>query len=59
MRDGKLLAEENPLALLSQYQSDDLENVFLKLIFEEQQIKCNKLKSFYDVSLFLSSSMQL
>lgn len=59
MRDGKLLAEENPSVLLNQYQCDDLEAVFLKLIFEEQQIKPSQLKNLRDVNIFLYSNMKL
>jgi ABC-type multidrug transport system ATPase subunit/ABC-type multidrug transport system permease subunit len=49
MRDGKLLAEDNPNALLEKYLLPTLEDVFLKLCFLEnsrqsdsQEMSCNR-----------------
>lgn len=37
MRSGKLLAEESPTALLSMYNAQSLEEVFLKLSRKQEQ----------------------
>lgn len=39
MRDGVLLAEENPTLLLAKYNSDDLEDVFLRLSLQQNELK--------------------
>lgn len=37
MREGVLLAEESPKALLQRFQSDSLEEVFLQLSVRQQR----------------------
>lgn len=37
MRAGQLLAEQSPTILLTMYQCDGLEDVFLKLCVEQQE----------------------
>ncbi|CAG2122969.1 unnamed protein product, partial [Medioppia subpectinata] len=43
MRQGKLLAENSPEELMSQYKLDSLENVFLKLCMTDMSIKAAAL----------------
>lgn len=45
MRGGKFLAEESPETLMQMYQSDSLENVFLKLSLA--QIQGKRRRSIY------------
>lgn len=45
MRGGKFLAEESPETLMRMYQSDSLENVFLKLSLA--QIQGKRRRSIY------------
>lgn len=37
MRGGVLLAEDNPTLLLARYNSDDLEDVFLRLSLQQNE----------------------
>ncbi|CAF1177903.1 unnamed protein product, partial [Didymodactylos carnosus] len=44
MRSGRMLAEDEPIALLAKYNQSSLENVFLNLCVEDQNRVLSKLK---------------
>lgn len=54
MRGGRLLAEESPDDLLQKYNSDSLEDVFLKLSIIQNRGKRRRSSILHDVTASIS-----
>lgn len=54
MRGGRLLAEESPDELLRKYNSESLENVFLKLSIIQNRGKRRRSSILHDVTASIS-----